>query len=118
MKQITPFSNGSEGFDWINRNCYQCAKAFIPDESFFSSMQDVFEEAFKQGREYPMKYHLEISMITSKMPEDEAIKMGFEQDGTWGMPRKCKEFVQRGKYAQEDPLDEPEYEDPDQLKLF
>lgn len=81
-KMIRPFSNGTEAMNWYGNNCECCVKAYWPKDG--KDYPDNMQPLINLGMECGIKYEIDMSHITSEMPESFYIRIG--------LPGRCKEF--------------------------
>ncbi len=79
-RPVRPFSNGSEGYDWMAANCERCTKRGEPDE--YGEGPCAMETAVSKG------------FILGTIPSDIATQIGGTVRGKYAdMPRQCSEFA-------------------------
>lgn len=82
---VRPFSNGTEGYDWMAANCDRCQKNGPYN---------------RQGEgPCPMETAVSRGFILGTVPADLAVEYGarlHEQPGYCSMPRQCSQFVPLG----------------------
>lgn len=78
---MRPFSNGSEAYDWMARNCDRCAKKGEPDDRGMGPC--------------PMETAVSMGFVLGTIPAALALEYGacIGDDGDCDMPRQCSQFA-------------------------
>ena len=81
MSKIRPFCCGTQYADWLDRNCFQCAKGFDYEKSEYRcELQKALDEACAGD---------------GTITEDIAVEIGYQKGlYTW----QCKQFVKGGNH--------------------
>lgn len=88
MKNIPPFSNGSEAMSWYDSNCERCTRAYFPKDGNYPTDQTM-KQYCATGKECKMKYDIDFSFITGEIPLETAKNIGMEGET---FPSRCKMF--------------------------
>ena len=79
MPNVRPFSNGTEGYDWLAKNCDRCQK----------------NGHAKNEAPCPMEEAVSMGFITGTVPSGLAVEYGatLSEDAYCDMPRQCSQFA-------------------------
>jgi len=85
---IKPFSSALGAMKWYSDNCDECINAYRPNATEDNPDFVRSEKLVTEGRECPLKYGLDLSLITGELPEYIAAQIGFNKQ----MPQTCFKF--------------------------
>lgn len=87
-KVQAPFSNGTEFSSFLEQNCYQCKRAYIPNMIL---SDEYYLAALAENKECKFKYDLERSAINNEIDQETLDKVF----GDKGQCKDCLLFVAR-----------------------
>lgn len=96
-KMITPFSCGSEAFDWLSNNCEQCKKAYRPrtGEPYLPDFDET-KQLVEQGRECKLKFDIDFAFLSGKIPLETAQQIGYK-DGS--LNQSCMMMIDNNRFG-------------------
>jgi hypothetical protein len=101
VREIRPFSNGTEAMEWYHENCCQCVRAYFPGEKKNGEQKDypcqaTMERYVRSGKECKLKFYIDLAFISGTIPEPIAEEIGYGPDVEYPqyktLPWECKKF--------------------------
>lgn len=115
-ESISPFSNGTEAMCWLDQNCDNCVKAYVPKNPELGMPDfDTTQRLVNLGRECRLKFAIDLGFITGEIPLEVASVIGYTEEK--GFPEQCMMFSDNDDDGYKPNPRKPKDEPPSQFCL-